>query len=114
MLVNWKAKAKIILAPEVQKKHAWVCRMELFDMGVFKIMPTVRLFRYWNGHMGDHFYTTNWDELGDGGLGYRYEDVAGYVHKSRPIEGWSCWKAVKAAEIRYYIGSGEGHEYPDF
>lgn len=40
---------------------------------------TVPLHRYWNGAIGDHFYTTNWNELGAGGHGWTYEGVAAHV-----------------------------------
>jgi C1A family cysteine protease len=33
------------------------------------------LHRYWNGQSGDHFYTTNWGELGGGRYGWAYEGV---------------------------------------
>jgi C1A family cysteine protease len=33
------------------------------------------LHRYWNGSAGDHFYTTNWGELGGGRSGWVYEGV---------------------------------------
>lgn len=33
------------------------------------------LHRYWNASIGDHFYTTNWGELGSGRYGWTYEGV---------------------------------------
>jgi C1A family cysteine protease len=33
------------------------------------------LHRYWNSGIGDHFYTTNWGELGGGRYGWVYEGV---------------------------------------
>ncbi|MFV2057413.1 MAG: S8 family serine peptidase [Thiohalomonadales bacterium] len=44
---------------------------------------TAPLYRYWNARTGDHFYTTNWRELGRGRLGYRYEGVACYIFPRR-------------------------------
>jgi hypothetical protein len=38
------------------------------------------LYRYYNRSNGDHFYTTNYNELGAGNSGYRLEGNAGYVH----------------------------------
>lgn len=35
----------------------------------------VPLYRYWNNAAGDHFYTTNWGELGGGRQGWAYEGV---------------------------------------
>ena len=37
----------------------------------------IPLHRYYNGK--NHFYTTNYNELGGGKMGYRYERIAGYV-----------------------------------
>ena len=45
---------------------------------------TVPLYRYWNG--ADHFYTTNWHEIGThisghtGQHNYRCEGIACYVY----------------------------------
>ncbi|MGQ0650064.1 MAG: S8 family serine peptidase [Gemmatimonadaceae bacterium] len=40
---------------------------------------TVPLFRYWNPYNTDHFYTTNWAELGGGRYGWSFEGVQCYV-----------------------------------
>ncbi|MEO6001363.1 MAG: S8 family serine peptidase [Chitinophagaceae bacterium] len=42
-------------------------------------VTTVPLYRYWNSGAGDHFYTTNWAELGAGKNGWGYEGVQCYV-----------------------------------
>jgi hypothetical protein len=42
-------------------------------------IKTVPLYRYWKPQGGDHFYTTNFRELGRGRLGYRYEGVQCYI-----------------------------------
>ena len=42
----------------------------------------VPLYRYWNPGVGDHFYTTNWAELGGGKHGWRYEGVQCHVFPS--------------------------------
>ena len=44
---------------------------------------TVPLYRYWNGRIGDHFYTTNWRELGTGKHGWRYEGIQCHVLPQR-------------------------------
>lgn len=36
---------------------------------------TAELFRYWNSSIADHFYTTDWGELGSGNYGWAYEGV---------------------------------------
>jgi len=43
----------------------------------------VPFYRYFNGRICDHFYTTNWKELGGGRHGWKYEKVEGYIYKSR-------------------------------
>jgi Repeat of unknown function (DUF5648) len=40
---------------------------------------TVPLYRYWNPSVGDHFYTTQFDELGFGAYGWSFEQVECYV-----------------------------------
>ena len=44
---------------------------------------TVALYRYWNSRIGDHFYTTNWRELGSGRYGWRYEGIQCRILPSR-------------------------------
>ena len=50
-----------------------------------KVDGTIPLYRYYRPSTnsplgkGDHFYTTDWNELGNGKNGYRYERIAGYV-----------------------------------
>jgi hypothetical protein len=40
------------------------------------------MHRYWNVQIFDHFYTTNWAELGGGDAAWAYESVAFRVHLS--------------------------------
>ena len=50
----------------------------MWGVEVFAVSPTVSLaplHRYWNAAIGDHFYTTNWGELGNGRYGWAYEGV---------------------------------------
>jgi hypothetical protein len=42
-------------------------------------ITTVPLYRYWNPGNADHFYTTNWAELGSGNYGWGYEGVQCHV-----------------------------------
>lgn len=42
----------------------------------------VDLFRYWNSAAADHFYTTDWSELGSGNYGWVYEGVQCRVQPS--------------------------------
>lgn len=43
----------------------------------------VALYRYWNPGVTDHFYTTNWNELGFGRYGWNLEVVQCYVYQSQ-------------------------------
>jgi len=47
-------------------------------------VATVPLYRYWNPGAGDHFYTTNWNELGTGNYGWGYEGIQCYVLSRQP------------------------------
>jgi len=40
---------------------------------------TLPIYRYYNGGNGDHFYTTDFNELGGGKSGYNLENIACYV-----------------------------------
>jgi subtilase family protein/uncharacterized protein DUF5648 len=44
---------------------------------------SVPLQRYWNPQVTDHFYTTNWNELGWGNYGWVYEGIQCYVYESQ-------------------------------
>jgi hypothetical protein len=41
---------------------------------------SVPLFRYWNAGATDHFYTTNWAELGAGKYGWVFEGIQCYTY----------------------------------
>jgi subtilisin family serine protease len=44
---------------------------------------TVLFYRYYSSGVGDHFYTTNWNELGSGSLGYEFDWVVGRVYSQQ-------------------------------
>ena len=46
------------------------------------VRPTAH-YRYWNAPATDHFYTTNWSELGGGAHGWKYEGVQCYILPSQ-------------------------------
>ena len=52
-------------------------------------MDSSPLYRYYNSGSNDHFYTTNFAEIGTttpgsvGNFGYKYEGVAGYCYKTQ-------------------------------
>lgn len=43
------------------------------------VVGRVPLYRYWNRNVTDHFYTTNWSELGSGRYGWNFESIQCYV-----------------------------------
>jgi hypothetical protein len=49
----------------------------MMGVGVTLAIP---LHRYWNPAATDHFYTTNWNELGAGKYGWGYEGVQCYTY----------------------------------
>ncbi len=67
-----------------------------------KIVPGA-LYRYYNSGNGDHFYTTNSNELGNGRAGYTYEGHAGYVETSQ--------KAGTVPLYRYHNPGNGDHFY---
>ncbi|RKH22025.1 S8 family serine peptidase [Corallococcus sp. CA031C] len=59
-------------------------------------VQTVPLHRYWNAGAGDHFYTTNWNELGGGNHGWGYEGIQGHVYptaRSGTVPLYRYWNA---------------------
>ena len=66
---------------------------------------TFPLFRYYSGGATDHFYTTNFGELGGGGLGYTLEGLAGQLVPS-------SFAACGAVPLhRFYNSGGADHFY---
>ena len=58
-------------------------------------VPPVPLYRYWNPSMYNHFYTTDFGILGNGGSGYTYEGVQCRVYPSQvpgtvPLKHYYC------------------------
>ena len=45
----------------------------------------VPLYRYWNSTGADHFYTTDFSELGNGKYSWVYELVQCYVYPQTPV-----------------------------
>jgi|GEM_PF-6064590 len=45
-----------------------------------------RFYRYWNGSLGDHFYTIDYNELGSGKWGWNYEKTLCMVYKPNVID----------------------------
>jgi hypothetical protein len=54
-------------------------RPDLRRMIGVAVTLTVPLYRYWNPTNTDHFYTTNWSDLGSGRYGWGYEGIQCYV-----------------------------------
>ncbi len=50
-----------------------------FPLSVEHISGTVPVYRYWNRTNTDHYYTTDWNELGSGSGGYEFEQVEFYM-----------------------------------
>jgi hypothetical protein len=69
----------------------------------FATVSTAPLYRYWNPTIRDHFYTTNWAELGWGNYGWSYERIQGYV--------WSAQRPGTTALYRYWNPTIGDHFY---
>jgi len=63
-----------------------ISALDVADAAVAADNGLTKLYRYYHPGNGDHFYTTNWNEIGRGKYGYKFEGVAGYVF-SRQAEG---------------------------
>ena len=58
---------------------------QMFGRFIGGRVRTLPLYRYWNPQIGDHFYTTNWRELGRGRNGWRYEGVQCHIFPRRIV-----------------------------
>ncbi len=61
------------------------------------------LYRYWHGQGGDHFYTTDWNELGTGKYGWAFEGIQCYVYTTA--------KPNTVPLYRYWNGQACDHFY---
>ena len=66
-------------------------------------IPTVSFYRYWNAGIYNHYYTTDFSELGNGANGYVFERVEGHVYASQ-VSGTVPLK-------RYYCADNGDHFY---
>jgi hypothetical protein len=74
--------------------------VQVFQQG--GVVP-VPLYRYWNAGIYNHYYTTNFNELGYGANGYVFEKVEGHVFGSQ-VAGTVPLK-------RYYCAENGDHFY---
>jgi hypothetical protein len=56
--------------------------LALFCFISLNAQNVTKLYRYVNTVTAGHFYTTNWNELGNGKFEFKFENVAGYVYSS--------------------------------
>lgn len=64
---------------------------------------TIPLYRYWNSVISDHFYTTNWAELGHGKNNWEFEQTQCYVFASLA--------PGRVPLYRYWNGTAGDHFY---
>jgi hypothetical protein len=64
---------------------------------------TAHLFRYWNPEGVDHFYTTDWSELGNGAHGWQFERIQCDVHSQQ--------QPGTVPLYRYWNGQAADHFY---
>lgn len=88
------------------------------------------IHRYWNLRVGDHFYTTNWNELGNGKDGYNYEGTIGKAYSrkfigTQPVYRYwnprntdhfytTNWSELEQGKVGYHYEGIIGYVYPDF
>jgi hypothetical protein len=70
----------VVFNPAGRLLRAGTRNRGVWEIAVDGAVSTVPLHRYWNASIGDHFYTTNFAELGGGGHGYHYEGVQCHVY----------------------------------
>ena len=75
----------------------------MLTLHMAQVTGTVPLHRYWNSAIADHFYTTDFGELGSGNFGWVYEGVQCYVYPSPAADA--------VALHRYWNGDVGDHFY---
>ena len=89
------------------KEEIWTAAIDTSAGGGDVPVP---LYRYWNPQIGDHFYTTNWNELGNGRYGWGYEGIQCYVHTqpvlTRSTEGVVSERAAEEPPPPTFATSG--------
>jgi hypothetical protein len=66
---------------------------------------TVPLYRYYNYQVGDHFYTTDWNELGYGAYGWEFDFIECYVYPAYSESGvpfYEYWNQNANVLDHYY------------
>jgi len=58
---------------------------QILDGLLTPVIATTALYRYWNSALTDHFYTTNWAELGGGAHGWASEGIQCYIFPSAAL-----------------------------
>lgn len=74
-----------------------------FDMTTFPPYGTVPFYRYWSGPSTDHFYTTDFNELGGGINGYEYQWIQGHLYDTQQPDTVPLY--------RYWNGTLKDHFY---
>jgi len=92
---------------------------EMIERLLPPLLTTVPLYRYWNPSTGDHFYTTNFRELGNGRFGYRPEGIQCHVlpqQRAGSIPLYRYWNPTVAdhfytTNFRELGNGGFGYNY---
>ena len=67
------------------------------------------LFRYWNAADGDHFYTTDWQELGfSGNYGWDYEWIQCSVSKTQVVDTAPLYRYFNASAVDHFYTTNFG------
>jgi hypothetical protein len=74
-----KKKKKYILTLKKKKKKK---KKKIPPPIIIIIIIHPILHRYWNLRLGDHFYTTDFYDMGEGKDGYRFKGILGYVRSA--------------------------------
>ncbi len=81
-----------------------------------QISGTVPLYSYYNSSIVDHFYTTNFNELGNGAHGWRREGNLGYVYRSGGngrLPLYRFWN-ITVGDHFYTTNRNEGNNAPGY
>lgn len=99
---------------ELLSSNSWQRLQDPGSMGYLLGSPesgSVPIYRYFNARTADHFYTTNWSELGAGRGGYVFEGFAGYAPTSN---SWTnSYYGLIPVKRYYQLYNGRHYYYVD-
>ena len=89
-------------ASEFNGKSGWAQKGTVGYVFTQPSTSLVTLYYYYNASIGDHFYSTNYNELRDGAAGWVRRDNAGYVFSTQVAGSVPLYRFTNPAAKHFY------------